>query len=186
MKDLAPRRILGPLFTERLVLRTLSSRDLPAFEKLYRDRRVWVYIPRGVWRRGGRAAYARIRRLIRGRTAYAYAIAERQTGAFVGQIELFSINWVERTAALGYCIARSQWNQGYATEAAHRLCELAFHRLRLRRLDAVVGEGNDASVAILRKLGFRAEGSARKAAWLQGRWRDADKFGLLASEYRPG
>ena len=147
---------------------------------------MWVYIPRAVWRPGGRAALRRIQSSVRKGAARWYVISERSSGAFVGEIAAFSIDWVERTAELGYHIARWQWGNGYALEAASRVCQFAFRRLRLRRLEAVVGQGNEASVAILRRLGFRREGSARKAAWLNGRWRDQLRFGLLASEFRAG
>jgi len=151
---------------------------------MYRDRRVWAYIPRMFWRRGARAILAQTRRFVRLGTAYWFVIAERRSGKFVGEIGLFNIDWEERTAELGYVISRTQWGKGFATEASRRLCKLAFRILKLRRLDAIAGEGNHASFATLQKLGFHLEGVSRKAVWLNRGWRDAYRFGLLSSEYR--
>lgn len=153
---------------------------------MYRDRSIWAYIPPAVWKPGGKAAIVRIRQSVGKQTACWYVIKDRQSGALVGEIAIFGIDWAERTAELGYHITRTQWGKGYASEAGDRVCRVAFRALRLRRLDAVVGEGNDASIRLLKKLGFRREGSARKAAWLRGRWRNQFRFGLLAPEYRPG
>jgi [ribosomal protein S5]-alanine N-acetyltransferase len=177
------QRIRGPLLTPRLTLRAFARSDWPDFERMYRDRRAWTYIPEVFWRAGARVELTQTRRTSReGRTCW-YVVTERPSGAFVGQVGLYNVDLMQRTAELAYVIARPKWGKGYATEAAHRMCQLAFHRLRLRRLDAIVGEGNNASVAILRKLGFRAEGTSRKLAWFSGGWRDAHRFGLLASEY---
>jgi RimJ/RimL family protein N-acetyltransferase len=54
---------------------------------------------------------------------------------------------------LGYWIARPHWNQGYATEAATQLVEIA-RTLGLRRLAAFHFLDNPASGRVLEKLGF--------------------------------
>ncbi len=54
---------------------------------------------------------------------------------------------------LGYWIARAHWGQGYATEAARHLIEIA-SALRLPRLEASHFLDNPASGRVLEKLGF--------------------------------
>jgi [ribosomal protein S5]-alanine N-acetyltransferase len=179
-----PRSGRGPLFTKRLRLRPPTSADIPSVEKMRRDPRVIAFFPRAIKRFERRSALRKTRRAIREGKAYPYVIREGQSGLFVGTTSLFKIDWEEHSAELGYILAPQSWGKGYATEAAHRMCQLAFRRLRLHRLDATVLEGNGASVAVLRKLGFRPEGSSRKAVRVRGRWRDCLRFGLLASEFR--
>ena len=172
------------MFTKRLALRAPTSGDLPSLEKMIRDRRVTAYFPRVArrWKRMG--AIARNRRAFREGKAYGYVIVERHTSMFIGTVSIMRIDREERTAELGYMITRPNWGKGYATEAARRLCKFALYPLKLRHLDANVTEGNAGSVAVLRKIGFRAEGSSRKAVWIRGRWRDLLKFGLLAKEFQ--
>jgi len=57
-----------------------------------------------------------------------------------------------------------------------------FVSLRLRRIDAQVVGGNAASAAVLRRLGFRGEGTRREAVLDRGTFVDLLEFGLLASD----
>jgi ribosomal-protein-alanine N-acetyltransferase len=57
-------------------------------------------------------------------------------------------------AALSFYIAREFWGQGFATEAAVALVKFGWEELKLSRIVATVQEGNDASIHILKKLGF--------------------------------
>lgn len=58
---------------------------------------------------------------------------------------------------IGYWIARAHWGQGYATEAARQLVEIA-RTLGLCRLEAAHFIDNPASGRVLEKLGFVATG----------------------------
>lgn len=59
---------------------------------------------------------------------------------------------------LGYWIARPHWGQGYATEAAAAVIDIARAGLRLKRLTASHFVDNPASGRVLEKLGFQATG----------------------------
>jgi RimJ/RimL family protein N-acetyltransferase len=54
---------------------------------------------------------------------------------------------------MGYWIARPYWGQGFATEAAHALIDIA-RTLKLPRLEASHFVDNPASGRVLEKLGF--------------------------------
>jgi len=56
--------------------------------------------------------------------------------------------------SLGYYIASGYWGRGLATEAAAAFVKFGFDQLNLKRIVAMVQEGNDASVHILKELGF--------------------------------
>lgn len=58
---------------------------------------------------------------------------------------------------IGYWIARAHWGQGFATEAARQLIEIA-RTLGLCRLEASHFIDNPASGRVLEKLGFRPIG----------------------------
>jgi len=62
-------------------------------------------------------------------------------------------------AELGYWIARAHWGRGYATEAARAALDMAFHGLRLSRIEAGHFADNIGSARVLAKLGFAAQGS---------------------------
>ncbi|MDO3627915.1 GNAT family N-acetyltransferase [Mucilaginibacter sp. BT774] len=61
---------------------------------------------------------------------------------------------VPEEGTLAFYIARPYWGQGFATEAGQAFIEFGFNELKLKRIVAHVQAGNEASVHILKKLGF--------------------------------
>ena len=61
----------------------------------------------------------------------------------------------------GYWLARSAWNQGYATEAGDAVLDHVFRELGAAVLDTRVFDGNDKSRRVLDKLGFLPTGRTR-------------------------
>jgi ribosomal-protein-alanine N-acetyltransferase len=60
----------------------------------------------------------------------------------------------------------------------------AFRTLRLHRLEANIQPGNLASIALVRRLGFRREGLSRRYLKIGGRWRDHERWAILAEEWK--
>jgi len=59
---------------------------------------------------------------------------------------------------VGFALLPAYVGQGYAFEAAHALMGYATSELGIERLYAIVKPGNDRSVRLLERLGFRHEG----------------------------
>ena len=74
--------------------------------------------------------------------------------------------------------------QGYATEACTAVLELAFEGLGLHRVIARIDARNDASAAVLRRLGMRQEAYLVSNEWFKGEWTDEIDFAILATEWR--
>ena len=73
-----------------------------------------------------------------------------------------------RSGDLGYWVGRRHWNNGIAGEAARRLSHWALANLPVDRLTAQVAADNPASVAVLRRIGFREVGTGRQAFLARG------------------
>ena len=175
-----PRRIL----TDRLVLRPLRAEDAGPYVHMFRDRRMWRFVPAGVWRKGGRKSMQRWRKWNRSKQAYHLIVRTRRDNAFVGEVPIHSISWGSRHGELGYNIDRSQWGHGYATEASAALVRWSFERAGFHRLDAETSEGNDGSARVLRKLGFRREGRRPGRTRLGTRWVAELEYGLLGADFQ--
>jgi len=118
--------------------------------------------------------------------AMAFAIVDEATNLHIGNITLHSIDWVHRTAEMGTMIGNRQfWGKGYATEARSLLISCAFERWGLRKLTVGNVEGNIASISSNKGLGFQEEGRLRDQVFVDGKYHDVIRLGLLRNEFRP-
>jgi len=104
-------------------------------------------------------------------------------GEPVGMVVLTRIDATNGTAELGYWVAPDARGTGYATAAARRCLQYAFEERRLERVSANALATNDASGAVLEKLGFVEEGRERSAFIVDGDRVDRVNYGLLADEF---
>lgn len=75
-------------------------------------------------------------------------------------------------AVLGYDLSAAAQGCGYMTEAAGAAVRFAFDDLRLHRIMANYQPENVRSAAVLQRLGFAIEGSAKQYLFVDGQWRD--------------
>ncbi|MFN8201722.1 MAG: GNAT family N-acetyltransferase [Solirubrobacteraceae bacterium] len=147
-----------PLHTDRLEIRPFVLADRAAMQPIYDDPEVMRHITGGGDPRGWVASYVRDQRT-RGFTFW--AVVERATGDIIGEAGLAPFD-DGRRVELGYLLRRDRWGRGLATEAARAILDAAFTDLGAREVMAVVDEGNDASLNVLRKLGFSEVGRRRR------------------------
>ncbi len=86
-------------------------------------------------------------------------------------------------AKLGYAIHADHWGRGYATDASRVMLEFAFGALGKHRVTAAIGPENEASIAVVKRLGFIYEGHLRDHVFTNGTWRDSLLYSLLEDEY---
>jgi ribosomal-protein-serine acetyltransferase len=115
-----------------------------------------------------------------------FSIRERSPARrFLGVVGLESLAHLHENAELGYWLRVDAVGQGYMTEAARTVVTWAFSRLNAHRVRVAAATDNHASLAVIRRLGFRFEGIARQAERCQGRWLDHAVFALLSSDSSP-
>jgi ribosomal-protein-alanine N-acetyltransferase len=79
-------------------------------------------------------------------------------------------------------VEEAEGGQGLAPEAVAAVVRYGFSVLGLHRIEAAVLPGNEASVRVLQKLGFREEGTRRDYLYAKGRFHSFRWFSLLATD----
>ena len=89
-----------------------------------------------------------------------------------------------QSAYVGYAVGKPYAGQGYMREGIQLVLRYAFNELRLHRIEANIQPGNLASVALARGAGFRREGFSPRYLKIAGRWRDHERWAILADDWR--
>jgi [ribosomal protein S5]-alanine N-acetyltransferase len=166
------------LFTPRLLLRPPQEQDETVFlETMALSRELhypWIFPP---LTRGAYGAYlARVRR----EDHRGFLLIDRVGGALLGVVNFNNIvRGSFLSASLGYYATVLSPRGGLMAEGLTALCGWAFQHQGLHRLEANIQPGNSRSIALVRRLGFRREGYAPAFLFLDGAWRDHERWTLL-------
>lgn len=164
-----------PLETQRLRLRRLQSSDAEPMTALLQDPVIAQWTSALPWPYTFEDALAFIHRQAdadREGTSFVWGIVEKRTDSLAGTIGLHDVERGTRRAALGYCIGEAFRGRGYMTEAARRVLSWAFETAGFERVQATYFPGNDASAAVMRKIGMQPEGLLRGYVLKNGQYRD--------------
>ena len=143
------------LTTQRLVLRRPNEADIPALVQLADNRHVAEMLARMPYPYGEAEARTFLAMAGANRTGAVYALTLANSGAFIG---CAGLNATDRGLELGYWIGEPFWKQGFATEAAHALVDLAFEATAIHVLHVSCRVINPASRRVIHKCGFQYAG----------------------------
>jgi len=138
----------------------------------------WVYPP------ATPEAFDAYLKRLRGATHLSYWVVA-EDGALAGVV---NVNEIVRgsfcSAYLGYYAFAPYSGRGYMTRGLAAVVSAAFSKHGLHRLEANIQPGNDASRALVQRLGFRLEGFSPRYLKIAGRWRDHERWAMTAEEWR--
>jgi len=141
--------------------------------------RPWTYPPADA------ASYRRLLDRNRADNFYALLARRAEDSAIVG---LFEFSEVVRgsfqNAYLGYWVGAPYSGQGYMSEGMKQALRFAFGDMRLHRVEANIQPANTRSLALARRAGFKREGFSPRYLKIGGRWRDHERWAILAEEVR--
>ena len=116
-------------------------------------------------------------------TWFQIAIRHQGTGQLLGDLATHFLADAPQQVELGFTISPQCQRQGYATEAVQGLLHYLFQNCGKYRVTASIDPRNQASLALLQKVGFQQEAHFRKSLWFKGEWVDDIIFAILRSEF---
>jgi ribosomal-protein-alanine N-acetyltransferase len=85
------------------------------------------------------------------------------------------------SASLGYYAGAPYAGQGLMREGLALVKSYAFFTLGLHRLEANIQTGNQPSIALVRQCGFEREGVSANFLFINGQWRDHERWTAIHS-----
>jgi ribosomal-protein-alanine N-acetyltransferase len=115
----------------------------------------------------------------------AHLVVDARSGELAGVINLSEIvRGSFQSAYLGYYALLPHAGSGRMDAGMRLVLRRAFTELKLHRVEANIQPGNAASIALVRRLGFRLEGYSRRYLKIRGRWQDHERWALTREEWR--
>jgi ribosomal-protein-alanine N-acetyltransferase len=109
-------------------------------------------------------------------------ICRRDNDQIVGVVNVTNIVLgLFRSAYLSYYAFAGHESQGFMREGILAVIRYAFHSLKLHRLEANVQPSNAKSLNLVKRCGFSKEGYSPRYLKIGGRWRDHERWAILAS-----
>jgi RimJ/RimL family protein N-acetyltransferase len=150
-------RVPVALSTNRLVLRMFTERDWEPLAEMFADEECVKYTVGSVqpkywvWRQI--CAYLGHWQI---RGYGPYAVVEKTSGELLGPVGLWCPgDWPE--PEIKYSIRRKFWGNGYVSEAAFAVQQMAAKELKWTRLISLINPANERSKAVARRIGGELE-----------------------------
>lgn len=173
------------LYTERLSLRAMHPIDAEDMFDYARRSEVTEYL---LWSEHKSLGFTKdylvyIQSRYKLGDFYDWAIIDRESRRMIGTCGFTKIDPSNNSAEIGYVLNPDFHRRGLGSEAVSRIIEFGFEELSLNRIEARFMQGNEASLALMKKVGMTFEGYMRDLVFVKGNYRTVGVSSILRSEY---
>lgn len=114
---------------------------------------------------------------------FEYVFVIRNQKEFIGLIGFKDTDRLNKKTEIGYWLSEKFQKQGIMTKSVEKLCNFAFEKQGINRIQIKCAAGNTPSKKIPRRLGFKFEGVERQGELLSGnRYTDLEIYSKLKSD----
>jgi RimJ/RimL family protein N-acetyltransferase len=183
-----PYEFTEPLRTARLLIRTMALADVDDIHA-YQSRedvcRYLPYLPRTRDEVVEKVTKFSAATAITAEDDFWQLAIERldEPGRVIGDVYFSLRSTANASGEVGWTLHPSYEGQGFMTEAAGAIVEIAFAGIGLHRVIARIDPRNAASAALCRRLGMREEARFIEDIWFKGEWGDTTIFAVLDREW---
>jgi ribosomal-protein-alanine N-acetyltransferase len=114
---------------------------------------------------------------------YVWIAEEAAVVVGLGELKIRSRRWQQ--GEIAYAVNVGRWQRGIGSAVATELLTRAFGSIGLHRVAATCDPRNQASAAVLARVGMVHEGRLRHTIQIRDGWRDSDVYSVLAHEWDP-
>ncbi|MEZ6318200.1 MAG: GNAT family protein [Phycisphaerales bacterium] len=114
-----------------------------------------------------------------------HLVVRRADEAIVGMVNLSQIcRGPFDNAIMGYWIGFPHITRGFGVEGVTLCLRRAFGELGLHRVEANIMPSNAASLALVRRVGFRFEGISPRYLQIAGQWEDHTRWAITREDFK--
>ncbi len=168
--------------TERLILRRLTPEDFIYVFEHYSDTEIKDFFGLTT----DEEFLKELNKFENGYTTYNrsiefFQIIDKETKRVIGGCGFHNWYTDHNRAELGYAITNEVYKGlGVMSEALKVVIEHGFTKMKLHRIEALVGTTNAPSLKLMEKFGFKQEGVLKEHYFINNEYEDSVVFGLLA------
>ena len=163
---------------ERVYLRSVEPRDRQKIVRLAFSsttlHQPWIETPTTS------ALFNQYLNRIHGQSSTGMVVCFRHNDEIVGIINLNEIVLSAfRSARISYYVDQVHQGQGLMTEGLNLFTSIAFHSEGLHRIEAAIQPQNFLSKRLVKRCGFQYEGLSKDFLFIDGKWRDHERWALV-------
>lgn len=118
-------------------------------------------------------------------SGYNFAIIDKATDRLLGNVSLFEVNQLHRTATAGIFIGNpDNRGKGYGKEALTLILDFAFNILNINNVMLRVFAFNEIGLSSYKSVGFKVIGVRRQAYFVGGKYFDEYLMDYLAEDFK--
>ena len=159
--------------SKKFILRPFKKGDEKSLQKNINDKEIYRYtlrIPHPYRLKDAKNWIKQCSKLSKKKNKTSLNFAIDIESEVIGGIGLDAID--NYKAEIGYWLSRRLWNQSIVTESVRLITNLGFKKLKLKRIYAHVVSKNNSSIRVLKKNGYKLEGTLKKHHFRDGRFMD--------------